>query len=158
MASFNMQCPYCNTTVSAEEEWIGMACNCPNCNNQITISAPVQIAQPQFQQQYQQPQQQFQQQYQQPHPQFQQGPYGQSGMYNNFTPPQQGKSFIVYLLLGLFLGNLGIHDYYAGYNNNGTIKLLLTLLTCGALAVVSGIWALIDICTVRQDANGNPFV
>ncbi len=39
------------------------------------------------------------------------------------------KSRIAYVLLGLFLGNLGIHNFYAGYTNKGIIQLLLTLVS-----------------------------
>ena len=69
------------------------------------------------------------------------------------------KDRLTYILLGLFLGGLGIHNFYAGESSKGVIKLLLTLLL-GWLIVpifIVGIWALIEICTVKADANGVPF-
>lgn len=62
-----------------------------------------------------------------------------------------------YLLLGILLGGLGIHNFYAGYTKKGVIQLLVTLLTAGYGSVVSWIWAIIDVCTVKQDAQGIPF-
>ena len=62
-----------------------------------------------------------------------------------------------YLLLGIFLGGLGIHNFYAGYTKKGVIQLLITLFTAGYGGMVSWIWAIIEICTVKQDANGIPF-
>lgn len=35
------------------------------------------------------------------------------------------KSRLVYILLGIFFGELGIHDFYAGYAGKGLTKLLL---------------------------------
>ena len=79
------------------------------------------------------------------------------------TSPQAGgggvsnKSLLAYVLLGVFLGCYGIHDFYAGYTTNGVAKLLITLLTCGLGSIVTMIWAIVDICTVRKDASGRPF-
>jgi len=73
------------------------------------------------------------------------------------APP---KSRIAYILLGLFLGGLGIHNFYAGYAGRGVAQLLITLLT-GWLIVplfVVGLWVLIEIIVVSQDAYGRPMV
>lgn len=40
--------------------------------------------------------------------------------------PQKGKSQIGAGLLGIFLGSLGIHNFYLGYMTKGIIQLLLT--------------------------------
>lgn len=64
------------------------------------------------------------------------------------------KSRLAYILLGIFLGSLGIHNFYAGYTTRGVIQLLITVVSCGTLSVVSWIWAIIDIVTVTKDANG----
>lgn len=50
------------------------------------------------------------------------------------------KSKLVAGLLGLFLGEFGVHKFYLGYTTEGIIMLLVTLLTGGLLAVVT--WAL----------------
>ena len=49
------------------------------------------------------------------------------------------KSKLVAGLLGLFLGEFGVHKFYLGYTTEGIIMLLVTLLTGGLLAVV--VWA-----------------
>jgi len=67
------------------------------------------------------------------------------------------KSRGIYIILGLLLGLLGIHNFYAGYYGRGACQLIITL-TLGWLIVglvITGIWALIEIITVVEDANGN---
>ena len=67
-----------------------------------------------------------------------------------------GKSRMGYILMGLFLGTFGIHDFYAGYSGRGVTQLLLTVLSCGVLAFIPFTWAIIEICTVKVDASGIP--
>lgn len=69
--------------------------------------------------------------------------------------PAKNKS--TYLLLGILLGGLGIHNFYAGYKGKGIAQLLITLLTAGYGGMISWIWAIVDVCTVKQDAQGIPF-
>lgn len=57
-----------------------------------------------------------------------------------------------YWLWACFLGALGAHDFFANYTVRGIIKLALTLF---GLSFVSGIWALVDMFTVKTDAQGN---
>ncbi|MEW5857307.1 MAG: TM2 domain-containing protein [Cyanobacteriota bacterium] len=45
---------------------------------------------------------------------------------------------------GILIGGLGIHKFVLGYNTEGIIMLLLSLLTCGILAPVMGIIGLIE--------------
>jgi len=77
----------------------------------------------------------------------------------------QQKSRLVYILLGLFLGGLGIHNFYAGYTNKAIAQLLITAFCWlfvwllvpifGLIAVF--IWVIVDIVTVTADATGRPF-
>ena len=67
------------------------------------------------------------------------------------------KSQTVYVILGVLLGCFGVHDFYAGYTGKGVAQLLISVLSCGAAAWVSWIWAIVEICTVKQDAKGIPF-
>lgn len=69
------------------------------------------------------------------------------------TPP---KSRITYILLGLFLGSLGIHNFYAGRTGAGVAQLLITLLLgwCGIGLVIVGIWVLIELIAVSTDGKG----
>lgn len=61
-----------------------------------------------------------------------------------------------YVLLGIFFGCLGIHNFYAGYSGKGIFQLLSILFCFGWVFVP--IWVLIEICTVTCDAKGVPFV
>lgn len=59
----------------------------------------------------------------------------------NFGP---AKSKLAAGLLGIFLGSLGVHNFYLGYNKRALLQLLVSLLTCGFGATVMGIWGLIE--------------
>jgi TM2 domain-containing membrane protein YozV len=89
-----------------------------------------------------------------------------------YTPPYSGsyqqqpvnyalKSKIAAGLFGIFLGVFGVHNFYLGYTNKAIAQLLITLLSCGVLAVVSSIWGLIEgilILTnsITVDGYGQP--
>ncbi|MFN4066500.1 MAG: TM2 domain-containing protein [Thermosynechococcus sp.] len=47
-------------------------------------------------------------------------------------------------ICGILLGTLGIHKFVLGYNTEGLIMLLVSLLTCGLVAPVMGIIGLIE--------------
>ena len=64
------------------------------------------------------------------------------------------KTRLAYILLALFLGSLGIHNFYSGHTKHGVIKLAL-LLACGVGLIVNPIWSIVEIITVKQDAQGN---
>ncbi len=78
-------------------------------------------------------------------------------------PPQvikQAKSRGIYVILGLFLGLLGIHNFYAGYFGRGVAQLLIVLVTGWFVVglVVVAIWVIIELFVVTQDAAGDAFV
>jgi len=64
------------------------------------------------------------------------------------------KTRLAYILLALFLGTLGIHNFYAGHTKHGVIKLVM-LVACGLGLIVNPIWSIVEIITVKQDAQGN---
>ncbi|MEG1892680.1 MAG: TM2 domain-containing protein [Bacilli bacterium] len=71
------------------------------------------------------------------------------------------KSKLAAGLLGIFLGSFGVHNFYLGYTGKAVAQLLISVLTCGFGAVISGIWGLIEgifILTgeIKVDANGKP--
>lgn len=72
------------------------------------------------------------------------------------------KNKIVAGLLAFFLGYLGIHRFYLGYNKIGIAQLVLTIagiFTCGITSIISAIWAFVDCILIFMgkvpDANGN---
>lgn len=69
------------------------------------------------------------------------------------------KQRIVYIILGLFLGSLGIHNFYAGRTGKAVTQLLITLLLGWLVlpAVAVFIWVIIEICTVTKDGTGRDF-
>ena len=74
-----------------------------------------------------------------------------------------GKSKIVAGILGILLGMFGVHNFYLGYTGKATAQLLLTVLSCGILSPIIGIWGLIEgvlILTgsISEDGDGNTLV
>jgi TM2 domain-containing membrane protein YozV len=69
------------------------------------------------------------------------------------------KSRFIYIILGLFLGGLGIHNFYAGFNSKGFAQLVITIVGLFLLfpLLIVFIWVLIDLITVSHDANGVKF-
>jgi len=67
------------------------------------------------------------------------------------------KSRTTYIVLGIFLGALGIHNFYAGYTGRAVGQLCLTVLTLGILSMVSWVWAIVEICIVEKDSTGQRF-
>jgi TM2 domain-containing membrane protein YozV/ribosomal protein L40E len=87
---------------------------------------------------------------------------GSAGAVRNLDPTLKSK--LVAGLLGIFVGGLGIHRFYLGYNTIAAIQLALALLgfvTCGVTAIAAGIWGLIEgililVGKIDKDAKGNP--
>ncbi len=80
---------------------------------------------------------------------------------NNNVVVGEQKSKLAAGLLGIFLGYLGIHNFYLGYTGKGVAQLLITVLSCGAGAMITSIWGLIEgilILTgsINKDANDIP--
>lgn len=89
-------------------------------------------------------------------------------------PPPKNRT--AYVLLGLFFCGFGLHNFYIGHVGRGITKLILWILAwcfyfvameersganeamgiAGLLFLFIGIWSLIEICTVKEDANGTP--
>lgn len=73
------------------------------------------------------------------------------------------RSKIVAGLLAIFVGSLGIHNFYLGFAKRGTIQLLISVLSFGILAAISGVWGIVEgiliLCSKpgekwHQDARG----
>ena len=75
--------------------------------------------------------------------------------------PGAQKSKMAAGLLALFLGTLGVHNFYLGYTGKAIAQLLISVLSCGMLAAVSMVWGIVEgvmILTgsMNVDANGIP--
>lgn len=81
------------------------------------------------------------------------------GYYPQAVLPYQPKSRLIYILLALFLGMLGIHNLYAGRTGAGLTQLLMMLFTSWLLfpILIVFVWVLIDIIAVTTDGAGRPF-
>ena len=157
----NNKCANCGAEIAPQATF------CPYCG--AAAAQPAQQPQPD----QQAPQQPYGQQppYAAPQPPYgqQQPPYGQQPPYAAPQPPYgqppyggyQQKSKLAAGLLGIFLGSLGIHNFYLGYQKKALIQLLVSLLTCGIGATAMWIWGLVEgiqILTgsIAVDANNVP--
>lgn len=61
-------------------------------------------------------------------------------------------SRFLYIFLAIFVGLLGIHNFYIGRSARGVFQLLLTITGIGVMLSLP--WVLLDIVTVSTDANG----
>ena len=77
-------------------------------------------------------------------------PYGY-GSYDSYVKP---KSRVAFVLLAVFLGSFGAHNFYAGYTRKAVIQLLITVCTCFYASLITWIWAIVEACTVNTDDDG----
>jgi len=74
------------------------------------------------------------------------------------APELKPKSRLTFILLGIFLGSFGVHNFYAGYTKRGIAQLCLTVLTLFYASAITWIWALVEVCTINRDRNNIGFV
>ncbi len=80
---------------------------------------------------------------------------------------ENSKSRLIYVLLAIFLGRLGIHNFYIGYHEKAITQIVIFLLPSilwdvddnpipilARIAVY--IWNIVEIFTVKADAAGRP--
>ena len=134
-----MNCEYCGATIPAG------AGNCPACGAAVTVQV-VQSGQAL-----------------QPAASFQPGYTPQPG-YTAFS--QQGtqvalgrRSRVVYIMLAIFLGCLGIHNFYANRIAPGLAQLLVTIFLSWLVYPLLLIWAwiIVECCVIKVDGRGVPF-
>ncbi|WJY90979.1 TM2 domain protein [Corynebacterium faecale] len=93
--------------------------------------------------------------------------------FQQYQPQPQQKSMILAALLALFLGNLGVHNFYLGYTRAGLMQVgltvagwVLSIVLIGFLFLfVVGAWALIDFFRIllrsgrlKFDSRGVPLL
>src|SRR5947209_2809675 len=69
---------------------------------------------------------------------------------------RSNRSRGVYIILGLLLGVLGIHNFYAGHNRAGAWQLIITVSLGWMLIglIITGVWVLFEVCSVTEDGAG----
>jgi len=77
-----------------------------------------------------------------------------------YQPKKSRRSKIAAGLLAIFLGSFGVHNFYLGFTGKAVAQLLITVLTCGAGSVITGIWSLIEGILILtgssdKDSDGN---
>lgn len=88
-------------------------------------------------------------------------------LYGQPQPPPQVIHYAMplksrggYVVLGLLLGGLGIHNFYAGHNWRGIAQLILFLLTfwtCFMVPVI-WIWVIIELLATSRDGWGRDMI
>jgi len=91
------------------------------------------------------------------------------GVATKALPPADAKSKIAAGLLAIFLGTLGVHNFYLGYTSKAVIQLVLSIVGIVLSCIVIGIfivfgvwiWTLVEgimILTgsINKDAKGTP--
>lgn len=80
----------------------------------------------------------------------------------NVPPPQPfvpatyaeaPKERATFIILGVFLGAFGAHNFYAGHHGRGAAQLVLTVCTFFLGSMFSWIWALVEVCVVTRDSR-----
>lgn len=85
--------------------------------------------------------------------------YGQGGY---LQPPRQ---LLIVVVLALFAGLFGLHNFYLGHTHRGLTQLLVTVCTLGIAAPFVWIWAVVELILIVTrsgsyafDAFGRPLV
>ena len=60
------------------------------------------------------------------------------------SSPEGADKKIIAGILGIVIGSLGIHKFVLGYNTEGLIMLLVSLLTCGVGATVMWVIGIVE--------------
>lgn len=69
-----------------------------------------------------------------------------------------GKDKTMILILSIFLGGIGVHNFIMGEAKKGILKIVGCLCTGGLLSVVLQIIDIIKICTDKYEVDPNKFI
>ena len=72
--------------------------------------------------------------------------------------PQTGdKSRLTAGLLGIFLGGIGIHNFYLGFTGKAIAQIAVSIVTFGVGSLCGFIEGILILCgSINKDANGKP--
>ena len=137
LSRYRLNCPGCGKMVEVMREWVDRDTVCPHCRESFTVPD---------------------------------GLCRKAGLaaweraekaLEKMAPPRysahDSKGSLAFILLGVCFGMLGLHDFYAGYTGRGIAKLAISLFTLGMAAPLMQIWAIIELFTIKTDAQGRPF-
>lgn len=73
---------------------------------------------------------------------------------------KQAKSRGLFIILGLFFGLLGVHNFYAGYYGRGAAQLIGSVVLGWLIVplILIGFWVIIELFMVTEDAAGDALV
>lgn len=174
MAEFKFVCPFCNRELDCDESLNNQITVCPICNNEIIpipnphegkIKAHVPESQPDTEVNKTTdvqtpfaagPNDKINIYIQNSNAGYNpQDPGVNTGVYSDNTP----KKRWVYILLGFFLGSLGVHNFYAGYSKEAIAQLVVSLLLFPVGGtIITGVWALANIICRSKDAKNRPMI
>lgn len=63
------------------------------------------------------------------------------------------KERLTYILLGIFLGAFGAHNFYAGYHGRGAAQAAISVCTLFMGSFIAWIWAVVEVCVVSRDSR-----
>lgn len=131
MADLTFDCHTCNITLVVDEVGSGQMVKCPRCQSPLQIPYPARIV---------------------PRPTRIVPPPATAT-----APSAPPKNRDIYRLLAFLLGGIGIHDFYAGRNKEGTMLLVLTVVSLFVfqpLFLIVFIIVVYEMITVQKDSAG----
>jgi TM2 domain-containing membrane protein YozV len=75
----------------------------------------------------------------------------------SYSPYTVRKNRVAYVVLAIFFGSFGIHNFYAGYIKKAVIQCCLSVFTFFVGAPFIWVWAVVEACRVSQDSDGVAF-
>jgi TM2 domain/Prokaryotic RING finger family 1 len=75
----------------------------------------------------------------------------------DFVPDVYAKNRTTFIVLGVLLGFVGAHNFYAGYKKKAIAQLCVTVFSAGFASPMIWVWAVIDVCTIDRDSEGKTF-
>ncbi len=80
-------------------------------------------------------------------------------MIGDTTSQNPPKQQLIYVLLAFFVGNIGIHNFYARRKKSAIAQLLMTFPGCFLLVpmIIAWYWVVIEIFVVKKDGSGRLF-
>jgi hypothetical protein len=76
---------------------------------------------------------------------------------SDFVVDENARNRTTFIVLGVLLGLVGAHNFYAGYRKKAITQLCITIFSAGFAAPMIWVWAVIEVCTVDRDSEGKKF-